>query len=167
MPLRQNAPAGGRTTGRATSSWRAGTAIIISRATLVLWTITAAVAARAPDSLSEPLLPKLSVRTDTLGILAFGCSAATYLLHRLWSGDQGLGAAVLHLVRLYCGALAVYVFAMAVAHPATLAMRLTHLAPFPTERVTGIGCAVACTLAHLALRARSRRLPHHPEGHLT
>jgi hypothetical protein len=130
---------------------------------LALWTYAAAVAIADPDRVSERFLLMRSLpRTDTLGTIAFGVSALSFVflrgLGRMNATDGGL---VQRFVDAVLGAIAIYAFlgwvyiaGNVIENPSTLPLRLTHLATGPTESQFGAVCFVLSGLAACVFWAR-------------
>jgi hypothetical protein len=139
---------------------------------LVLWMYAAAVALADPDRVSERfLLMKNLPRTDTLGAIAFGVSAVSFLvlrsLRRVNGPDQRLIRcvidSVLETMALYGFLGWIYIAGNVIVNPGTLPLRLTHLATRPTESQFGAICFVISGLAACALWARQpTRSKHAP-----
>jgi hypothetical protein len=139
---------------------------------LVLWIYAAAVALADPDRVSERfLLMKNLPRTDTLGAIAFGVSAVSFLvlrsLRRVNGPDQRLIrrviGSVLETMALYGFLGWIYIAGNVIVNPSTLPLRLTHLATRPTESQFGAICFVISGLAACALWARQpTRRKHAP-----
>jgi hypothetical protein len=113
---------------------------------LALWTYTAAVAIADPDRVSERfLLVRSFPRTDTLGTIAFGVSALSFVflrgLRRMNTTNGGVAQrffdAVLGAIALYGFLGWVYIAGNVIENPSTLPLRLTHLATRPTESQFG------------------------------
>lgn len=73
-------------------------------------------------------------------------------------GRRGAIEAVLSVVKVYSFAGWAYIALIAVFHPQTLGLRLTHLAPWPHEDTFGIACFVVSFVSALTLAIlRARR----------
>lgn len=131
------------------------------------WASTCLVASFRPSILVSPYWSAIPVlRTDTTGVIAFVATAASlwasrFLRYRRIQLDGAkfdlslppnpriLGLlATSETAAVLLTVVFVYLSINAVSHPPTLSMRLTHLAPWPTEDTTR-----ACALIVLAAAA--------------
>lgn len=144
---------------RSTSRHADPTATVLSATFFVCvtaWAVIAVEAAVAPNSLPRPVWSGLGLRRDTLGFSAFIAAGVAYALRQLLEADSAdnrrLPVALLRTTRLFGALVAGYITLMAFSHPHTLSMQMTHLMPYPSERVGGLIGGGAAVLAHLALR---------------
>jgi hypothetical protein len=135
------------------------------------WASVCLVASFRPDDLSAPYwrgLPRL--RTDTSGIMAFFVLAVCFCTseylrlrrrrdateargRRSVSGTTKMGSlAAAETVAILATGLVVYLSVNAVTHPATLEIRATHLAPWPTEGTLRVTALLLCACSVMALR---------------
>jgi hypothetical protein len=139
-----------------------------------------------PDYLAKPYWPAIpGLRTDTCGIAAFAvtavCLAASeYLrLHRQRAGSYRSGfiaadrepirlaaLAVSETLMVLATLLVAYLSVNAVTHPATLAIRATHLAPWPTEGTLRVIALGACGFAVGTMRWMRAALAGHDASNL-
>jgi len=151
----------------------------LAHTSALCWASTSLTAAFRPELLADPYWDGLPfLRTDTLGIAAFAVAAvalpvAEFLRLRRPAVAlppdgpviQSAAAALARSATWLATALVGYLSLNAVTHPETLAVRATHLAPWPTEallRVLALAvCAVAATAARhtSAPRTRPSRTP--------
>jgi hypothetical protein len=155
------------------SRWLAAEALAagLSYGAGLWWASVCLVASFRPNDLSAPYwsgVPHL--RTDTSGIPAFlvvtvCLSTSEYLRLRrrqnapakpaqAVAGGRAtpLALAISETVGLLATGLVVYVSVNTVTHPATLGIRATHLAPWPTEGTLRVAALVLCVCSVTALR---------------
>ncbi|WP_059010416.1 hypothetical protein [Streptomyces specialis] len=137
---------------------------------LLGWLYVAAVAAVRPDDLTVPITSLLPLRRDTFGTCCFAASAAAAFALQAgarsplpWAPDRPRRAprpgpvdAALRTVLAYGLVVWAYLAVNSLTHPETIALRLTHFAPFPTEGATAVACFAASAAALVALRVRIR-----------
>jgi hypothetical protein len=135
------------------------------------WVSTCIVGSFRPADMADPYWRAIpGLRTDTSGIVAFAvcavCLAVSEYLRlsrrhdspQPESADAGrvpIRLAVLaaaETVALLSTVLVAYLSVNAVTHPATLALRATHLAPWPTEGTLRVMALVACVCSVSVLR---------------
>lgn len=133
------------------------------------WLFCSLVAVLRPARLAEaPLALPVHIRTDTLGIVFFVVLGSVTVPRRWlangrnWRGQTHLGGnsdcetcpvsdAVLAALRDLTGVLAAYVGVSFLAHPQSMALPLTHVVPWPSERATGVGALAFSWSASLLL----------------
>lgn len=101
---------------------------------LVTWAYSAAVAVFTPEQLPDPLAQWIPVRCDLAGIVGMAVSAVAFFAAQ--RSPSGTSTAVARTVCVYCGLVTVYLLGNVISHPETLDIQLTHVFPWPTERVT-------------------------------
>jgi len=130
-----------------------------------------------PYDLAMPYWGRLSwLRTDTCGAASFLVVAVTlvvseYLRLRRNGGRRRrasgggpaawrtyLARAVAEVIALLATGLVVYLSVNTVTHPATLTIRATHFASWPTEGTLRVGALVVCALSVGWLRFMTARL---------
>jgi hypothetical protein len=122
------------------------------------------------------------LRTDTCGeaaflVLAVCLATSEYLrLHRrrdsaanpsqepLSSNTALLTVAIARTVALLATGIVIYLSVNAVTHPATLALHLTHLAPWPAEGTVRVIALLLCACAAAALRFLQARSATGPKA---
>jgi hypothetical protein len=125
------------------------------------WLYVAIIAVFRPAQLSQPFAEAVPVRIDTLGIVCFGLSAVAYLAREI---RTQLGwSAVFRTVFVYSAATAIYLTANSVSHPRTMAMPLTHLLDWPSERAALI-CALVASISSFYVLQVTMRLRRMSEG---
>jgi len=138
----------------------------LAHASLLCWASTCLTAAFHPGLLADPFWDGLpSLRTDTLGIVAFTVAVITlpvaeFLRLRRPAAAlppdapavQALALALARSGTWLAAAMVAYLSLNAVTHPETLAVRATHLAPWPTEALLRV-----IALAAFAVAATARR----------
>jgi hypothetical protein len=138
------------------------------------------VASFHPWDLAMPYWSRLAwLRTDTCGAAAFVVVAVTlvvseYLRLRRNGGRRRrasglssrsyLGRAVAEVIAVLSTALVVYLSVNAVTHPATLSIRATHFATWPTEGTLRVIALLLCVLSVGWLRFMTARLSAAPRG---
>ncbi len=128
---------------------------------LACWAYVALVAVIKPQYLPLRFEGVLPVRTDVVGIVAFGVSALllviTGFLHlRPIRRRLRLGLAVIRSLALHAWCGWAYISANSISHRKTLSLRLTHLASWPTEGSFAVACflvAVASSSVYCFLSA--------------
>jgi hypothetical protein len=149
------------------------------------WSYVAVLAVFRPDDLPRPLTHwAAGPRTDTFGAACFAVSFLAYVagavvrerrLSRPSEADEpeggqpALARALIRAGGVYGAVAWAYIAMNAVSHPRTLSMRLTHLAPWPTEGDFGVTCFVVSAVCHLLWQvferpAAGRRTPPPAEG---
>ena len=147
------------------------------------WASTCLTAAFHPYLLADPFWDGLpSLRTDTLGIVAFAVACVTlpvseFLRLRrpaavLPVDAPAIRSAAVALARStswLAAAMVAYLTLNAVTHPETLALQATHLAPWPTEALLRVMALVACAVAaavqrHLSAPPTRPSSTPQPEG---
>lgn len=117
-----------------------------------VWVYVAAVAVIHPNDLPTPIV--FGIRHDTLGAASLAVSVAAFLTSLL-SGPRlsrvGYVSVLLRTGALYATAGWIYIAANSISHPATLHLRLTHFAPWPTEAQFGIASVSVAAACHLLL----------------
>jgi hypothetical protein len=144
------------------------------------WAGACAVASFRVQNLGHPYWNAIpGLRTDTCGAVAFLVLALSLVTARFQylermrieppdpavprpgSGWQSAALAIGETVAVLSTGLVVYLSANAVIHPATLAIRATHFAPWPTEGTLRVLALAGCVLGVAGSRyyraARGRR----------
>jgi hypothetical protein len=135
------------------------------------WASVCLVASLRPGDLSAPYWRTVpSLRTDTCGIVAFfalavclGTSEYLRLRRRRdieatsgWESLRGtttlLAMATSETVAILATGLTIYLSVNAVTHPATLGIRATHLAGWPTEGTLRVSALLFCACSVMVLR---------------
>jgi hypothetical protein len=131
---------------------------------LLCWLGTCLVGSFRPGYMANPYWPSVpGLRTDTCGIAAFTAAAISLACSEYLRLDrQRVGSpwskpvranrepirlaalAVAETVTVLGTLLVAYLSVNAVTHPATLAIRATHLAPWPTEGTLRVIALFAC-----------------------
>ncbi|BBZ26747.1 hypothetical protein MMAD_10420 [Mycolicibacterium madagascariense] len=101
----------------------------------LVWLYVAIIGTVRPNDLPLHIISWVPLRRDTVGIGCFGLSAAACLVSGLLRG-RSVSRVVLGTVFGYSTVIAIYLMVGTVTHPETLTMALTHLANWPTERMT-------------------------------
>jgi hypothetical protein len=129
------------------------------------WASTCAVASFRVQNLAQPYWNAIpGLRTDTCGAVAFVVLAVSLatgryqrrerlrmeqsapLARRPGSGSRSAVLAVSETVAVLSTGLVAYLSVNAVTHPATLAIRATHFAPWPTEGTLRMLALAGCVL---------------------
>ncbi|MDT5312923.1 MAG: hypothetical protein QOE74_1943 [Mycobacterium sp.] len=127
------------------------------------WLYAAIFGVIRPNELTTHIVSWIPLRRDTFGILCFGLSATAYLSRGLLAPDRAVPTVVLRTLFGYSTVIVVYLMMGTVTHPETLAMSLTHLVDWPTERFT-LWLAVVCSVSSFVLiRAATYRSKHGAE----
>jgi hypothetical protein len=158
---------------RRTNHWLALEALMagLAYSAGLCWASVCLVASFRPGNLSAPYWRGLpGLRSDTCGIGAFfalavclGTSEYLRLRRRRdleappgWDSLRGtttpLALAASETVATLATGLAVYLSVNAVTHPATLGVRATHLAPWPTEGTLRVSALFLCACSVTLLR---------------
>jgi hypothetical protein len=146
------------------------------------WLYVAVIGIARPNDLPLRIVSSVPVRRDTAGIVFFGLSAAAYFFggalkpaEQAEMSDSALpvggeqratpaggrsrtiATAFLRTLFVYSTALAIYLMVQTVTNPGTLAVALTHLLTWPTERAALV-LALICSVASFILLRTSTRM---------
>jgi hypothetical protein len=131
---------------------------------VLCWLSTCVVGSFRPGYLANPYWPTIpALRTDTCGIAAFAVAAASLgvseflrlrrkraggtISQRVTADREAMWLAALAMAEtllVLSTFLVAYLSVNAVTHPATLALRATHLVPWPTEGTLRVIALAAC-----------------------
>ena len=142
-------------------------AMVLQWSALICWAYVAVVGVLAPQYLRSDFEGVIPVRTDLVGIAAFATSFLLLVLTGFvrpypeplgWPKRSILAATRSLAVHGWAGW--AYISANSISHRATLQMRLTHLANWPTEgefAAAGLLAAVVSTGIYFALASQMPR----------
>jgi hypothetical protein len=155
------------------------------------WLYVAIIGVVRPNDLPFWIVSWIPVRRDTVGIICFGLSATAYFLggalepsreagmpnlvlpvygdgDRNATQARGRSCAVarasLRTLFIYSTMTVIFLMVQTVTHPETLAMPLTHLLNWPTER-SAVVLALLCSIASFILLRTSRHMSKLHNGH--
>jgi hypothetical protein len=145
-PSRTRRPAAGWPRAVATALLRT-----VSLYAFFAWVYVAAVAVVHPGDLPTAIV--FGIRHDTFGAASLAVSVAAFLASLLSGPRRPPAEYVSVLLRnggLYATAAWIYIAANSISHPATLHLRLTHFAPWPTEAQFGVACIGVAAACHVS-----------------
>jgi hypothetical protein len=116
------------------------------------WSYVACIAVVHPEKLSAPFADWPGLRRDSLGTLCFVVSFTAHVVNGIRSGSA-IGYVAARSVHVYSVLVTVYLLGNSIAHPATMAMPLTHFFRFPSEKLSLVVALIAAMCSFLVMRS--------------